>query len=232
MKMPLETTSTSLWVRLVLYLIAHLTRTKTTRPLVPVVQTPMEALERAAAAVETADRASVTARATLDAADSDLDEQVAFFEGELAAHVGRDRKDPLYRRHFPKGLRAITRKRPAEQLRIVLTFEDTARRELPGVEFATIRLAKIAEARQEVERRIPVVQRALDDLALAVAAERDARDRLRGAYHVVFAEIVKLFPTRRAKINSFFRDPRGARKPVEVAEPDTTPTPVPAASAA
>jgi len=230
MEMPSSKSSTSVLVRLVIGLIACLTRNRATQAVVAIIQPAFDALLAAAETVAAADRAYVTARAVAGAADSDLDEQVALFEGELFNHAGRSRRSGIYRKLLPQGLQAITRKRGAAQFPAVRALEENIRRELAGIDWAQARLAKIVATREEMERQMPLEQRASESLAVALAAERAAREDVRRQYRLVYAELVRLFPDNMRKANSFFLDPRGESRHAESETPPAPAAPAVAAS--
>lgn len=212
MKMPAVTSSTDLWVRVVVYLIARLTRNRLTRLLVELIQPALDSLEETAAAMKVAERAMIIARAQYDGADEELDEIVARFEGELLLHVGKNRKSPLYRKFFPKGLVAVTGAKVSDEVRLVKTIEAAIPRELPGVEFAIRLLPQITTAREEMETQMAAFQVSLDASATAWAGELGARHDLRRQYRIVFAELIKIFPESMKKVNSFFKDVKSARR--------------------
>ena len=212
MKMPRVDASTTLWVRVVLYLIARLARNKTTRHLMPVIQPALESLDAAAAGMERADRALIGARAGHDGADDELDEVVNGFEGELYLSVGKNRKADVYKKCFADGLVAVTGARIPDEVRLVKTLEGTIARELKDEEFAKRLLPQMTTAREEMERQLPLLRKAQDDTAAAWSIELAARHDIRRQYRIVFAELVRLFPDNMKRVNSFFRDPGGARR--------------------
>jgi hypothetical protein len=226
MKMPRADASTALWVRVVLYLIARLTRNKTTRHLVPVIQPALDALDVAGAGMERADRALIGARAGHDGADDELDEAVTGFEGELYVSVGKNREAGLYKKCFADGLVAVTGAKVSDEVRLVKTLEATIARELRDAEFAARLLPRITAAREEMERQIPLLQQTLDAAATAWSVELAARQDIRRQYRIVFAELVKLFPENMKKVNSFFRDPGSVRRGAVADEGEADESPV------
>ena len=210
--MPQVNASTELWVRVLVYLVARLTRNRATRDLVPVVKPALDALEAAAAAADRSERGLIEARAHRDGADDDLDEAVTAFEGELLLFVGKKRGASPYKKCFPKGLVAVTGARIPDEIRLVKTLEGTVARELKDEDFAKRLLPRIAAAREEMERQVPLLTGAIEGFAGAWSVELAARHDLRRQYRIVFAELVKLFPENMRKVNSFFRDVGSARK--------------------
>ncbi|MDI7269882.1 MAG: hypothetical protein QME96_17970 [Myxococcota bacterium] len=212
MKMPKVAASTELWGRIVVYLLARLTRNRQTRHLVPIVKPALAALETVAAAADRAERALVEARAYHDGADDDLDGPVTAFHGELFLFVGKHLKSSLYKKCFPNGLVAVTGARIQDEIRLVKTLEGTIAREVRNEEFAKRLLPRITAAREELERQVPLLRAAIEEMATAWSAELAGRHDLRRQYRIIFAELIKLFPENMKKVNSFFRDVGPARK--------------------
>ena len=228
MRMPSEGSSTNLWRRIVLYLVARLTRNRRTRHLVAVLQPALDALAAAADGAREADEAMILARAEYDGTDDDVDEVATGFEGELLLSVGKKRKAAIYGKCFPNGLVAVTGARIPDEVRLVKTLEGTIRRELPDADFAQRYLPRMTAARVEMERRIPLMQKAMDDAAAAWSVELAARADLRRQYRIVYAELLKIFADNPRKANSFFRDPGTGGRAAE----ETGPEPGPAGSPA
>jgi hypothetical protein len=198
--------STSRWQRVVVYLVARLTRNRLTRSLVVLIQPALDHLDETEATMSRAERALTLARAYYDGADDDLDEVITQFEGQLYLHVGKNRKSTLYLKHFANGLVAVTGARIPDEIRLVKTLEGVIARELPDVTFATTLLPQIIAAREEMERQVPLYQAALSASANAWAAELAARHDIRRQYRIVSAELTKLFPESWRKVNTFFKD--------------------------
>lgn len=213
MLMPKVTASTELWLRVVVYLLARLTRNRRTRGLVPLIKPVLQALEAAAAVADRFERALIEARAYHDGADDDLDDVVTAFEGELLIFVNKQRKSSLYKKCFPKGLQAVTRAPIPDEIRLVRTLEGVIARELENEDFAKRLLPRITAAREEMERQVDLLKQAIDQFASAWSAELAARHDLRRQYRIIFAELIKLFPEDMKMVNRFFRDVGSARKP-------------------
>lgn len=221
MKTPSASASTSLWVRIVVYLLTRLTRNRLTRGLTAFIQPALDALEASAAATARAERNLVIVRAQYDGADEELDEVVNQVEGNLLLHVQKNRKAPLYQKVFPNGLTAVTAAPVPDEIAAVKLVEAAMARELVDVEFATRLLPELRAAREELERQVPLFQAAVDEVGRLWAAELAARHDLRRQYRIIFAELVKVFPDSMKKVNSFFRDPGSARRAAPE-EPETT----------
>ncbi len=220
MTTPPANASTALWIRVLVYLVASLTRNRAVRDLVPLAEQGLDTLEGAAAATAKAERALVGAAALRDAADAELDEVVNEAEGRLYLAVGKNRKSPAYQKAFPNGLVAVTGAPPADEIRLVKVLEDTFKRDLADQPFVADVLPRLTAAREELERQLPLHQAALDAVATAWAAELAARHDARRQYRVIYAELVKRYPDSLRKVNAFFRDIGAPRRPVAAEEVD------------
>lgn len=203
-----QVTSTTVWIRTILYLMRRVGKEGNTRHLVEGLRPTVEALDRVLAAVEAADRALVSARADLDAADNDVDEQLSILDFNMLQSVGRNRKAAAYRKVFPDGLTGATRTNPEGQLRICRRIEEVLARDFAGDATAQQSLAAIRVAREDLERRLAAYRQALDDLHAARAAERQARIDAGDAYRIAYADLVKVFPQNLRKVRSYFREAR------------------------
>ena len=203
-----QVTSTTVWIRTILYLMRRVGKEGGTRQLVEGLRPSIEALDRVSAAVELAQRALVGARADVDAADNDLDEELAILDFNLLQSVGRNRKAAAYRKVFPEGLTGATRTNPEDQVRLCRRIEEVLARDFAGDTTVQPSLAAIRAAREEMDGRLAVHRQAVDDLNAARAAERQARIDAGDAYRIAYAELVKIFPQNLRKVRSFFHQPR------------------------
>jgi len=139
-----------------------------------------------------------------DYADFVLDELLGEFEAAVFTAAKRDRKNPLYLRIFPKALSVQTRTSPTKQIERVKTIEkDLAEATTPSV--LKTWLAKMVDLRAKLEKAIDVWSEARIAHSTAQFAEKEERTRWLRAYQVIHAELVKLFPGNRKKVDSFFR---------------------------
>jgi hypothetical protein len=216
------------WIRTILYLIGRVGKERTTRHLVDALRPTVDTLDRVAAATETADRAVVAARAAVDAADNDLDEQIATLEAMLFLAVARNRKDTRYRKVFPNGLTGATRTNAGEQVRLCRRIEEVLVRDFADDASMQEASARITGTREELGRRLAAYQQAVDDRNAARTAERRARIDAGDARRIAYAELLKIFPQNLRKVRSFFRHSRanGAADAPDAPTPVTEPRPV------
>jgi hypothetical protein len=175
-------------------------------------------LSKASAALATAHARERKAQSDLqevqsarDYADFLMDQLLGEFESAVYAVAKRDRSHPLYVRLIPKPVSKQVRTLPAEQVVRVASIEkDLAEAGIPEV--LKPWLAKLADQRVKVEKAIAAWREAWLAHSTALYAEVNERSRWLHTYRSIHADLVKMFPGERKKIDSFFRPIRTARR--------------------
>lgn len=232
MRTPSQSSSSSLFIQLFVYLVAGLRCDRLAAALAAVAEPILAALRKVRDDVELAKQAVLEARARCNAADRDLDQAVNLFEANLLVSVGRNRKTLRYRKLFPAGLMAVTRVRTEDELAMVRALEEAMRTEMADSPLATEHLPRIAAAREETERRFAEWQAAKVALAAARGAEWRMRGDAREQYRVISGKLIATFPDDPRKADSFFMQPSEARalddEDDDSEDPSASPAAVPA----
>ncbi len=190
-----------------------------------------DALSRANDRQRSARRGLQDALAARDYAAFLLSRVLAHFRLAVLGHVDFARAGPLFARYFPEGERRFTLlplPRRIERIKILeadlVTAPDAAGLRSWGLKFA--------EQRENLERAIAEWQQARVVHTEAQGAEVTERSYWRNAYRTAFADLVKLFPADRRKVETFFRPGPARRRDAEGVEASPAVLATPAAPAA
>ncbi len=133
-----------------------------------------------------------------------LSRQVSQFQLAVLAHVDRERSSPLYGRYFPDGITGFAGLSLARLIEKVKVFETDLASAADAVALKSW-AAKFADVRGQVEKAIAAWQQAKVVHTEAQNAEVTERANWLNAYRTVHADLVKLSPADRKKVETFFR---------------------------
>jgi hypothetical protein len=141
-----------------------------------------------------------------------LGELLGQFELAVRSVVKRNSKDPLYVHLFASPVSRLISEVPMRFIERVKRIEATL---VTVTEDSVLKswIPVLAEGRATVETAIAGWQRARDAHSAAHFAEMEERQRWLRTYEAIYADLVKLYPGRRAKVNDFFRPgPKAIRR--------------------
>jgi len=144
-------------------------------------------------------------------------QEVSQFQRAMLVHVHGKRETPLYVRYFAEGEPPFSTLSMPRRIEKVNVFEADLGTEPDAVGLKPW-APRLAEQRVALEKSIAAWQHAKVLHLQAQDAEVTERSNWLKTYRTVHAELVKLFPVDRKKVDTFFRprrSPRGGTAPEE-----------------
>jgi hypothetical protein len=174
----------------------------------------IEAMRTARAATDAREDARLDALAALVRADFELDDRCRTVELDVMAVVSKDRKSPVYRACFPRGLSDLVAGRGSAQAASVRTLVEALRSRVPDVAGRRADdLERLAAAAVAAETAWVEAER---QSAATFAQERIARLELVRQLQKNEGALAEVYPGQRRRVRSFLRP---TRRPPRVKAP-------------
>ncbi len=171
-----------------------------------------------------AQRAVHLALASRDDADFLMDRLLFKFQLAVRSDANGDRTNAGYKRLFPVPVSDHEGLSPVRKLGIVMNLESVmvGSTDVPSVKAW---MPLMAAQRAKLQEALAVWEKAERAHAEMFAAELVERDRWRDTYDAIYADLIKLYPGDRKKVESFFRRGRKPKKAAEESPPSDSATP-------